>query len=171
MDGSWPGSSVHGILQARILEWIAISFSRVASWPRDETWVFCIAGRFFTIWVTNWPCNLWVWLYLIMPHKCVSFSRRSLTQKLKMTLISLWDMVSGLLITCLCAWKQVWNISVPIRSRTNNLSSSSGLFLQCGGPTELHYFIWGIWACTDYSIHEGFWSQSPAYTKGLLFYP
>ena len=80
----------------------------------------------FTVWVTNWPSNLWVWLYLIMPHKCVSFSRRSLTQKLKMTLISLWDMVSGLLISCLCAGKQVWTIGVPIRSSTNKLSSFSG---------------------------------------------
>ena len=50
MDYSPPGSSVHGILQARILEWLAISFSRGSSWPKDQTWVSCIAGRFFTIW-------------------------------------------------------------------------------------------------------------------------
>ena len=43
-----PGSSVHGILQARILEWAAISFSRGYSPPSDQTWVSCIAGRFFT---------------------------------------------------------------------------------------------------------------------------
>ena len=49
MDCSLPGSSVHGILKARILEWMAISFSRGSSWPRDRTWVSCIAGRFFTI--------------------------------------------------------------------------------------------------------------------------
>ena len=48
-----PGSSVHGILQARILKWVAIPFSRKSSLPRDWTWVFCIAGRFFTIWVTR----------------------------------------------------------------------------------------------------------------------
>ena len=53
MDCSPPGSSVHGILQARILEWTAISFSRGSSQPRDQTWVSCIAGRFFTIWVTR----------------------------------------------------------------------------------------------------------------------
>ena len=45
-------SSVHGILQARILEWVAIPFSRGSSWPRDWTRVSCIAGRFFTIWVS-----------------------------------------------------------------------------------------------------------------------
>ena len=48
MDCSRPGSSVHAILQARILEWVAISFSRGSSWPRDQTQVFCTAGRFFT---------------------------------------------------------------------------------------------------------------------------
>ena len=49
LDCSPPGSSVHGILQARILEWVAIPFSRGSSWPRDQTQVSCIAGRFFTV--------------------------------------------------------------------------------------------------------------------------
>ena len=44
MDCSPPGSSVHGILQARILEWVAIPFSRGSSWLRDWTWVSCIAA-------------------------------------------------------------------------------------------------------------------------------
>ena len=43
MDFSPPGSSVHEILQTRILEWVAIPFSRGSSWLRDQTWVFCIA--------------------------------------------------------------------------------------------------------------------------------
>ena len=47
-DCSPPGSFVHGILQARILEWVAISFSRGSSPPRNWTLVSCIAGRFFT---------------------------------------------------------------------------------------------------------------------------
>ena len=50
MDCSLPGSSVHGILQARILEWVDIPFPRGSSQPRDWTWGFCIVGRFFTIW-------------------------------------------------------------------------------------------------------------------------
>ena len=49
MDGSPPGCSVHGIFQARILEWVAMPFSRKSSQPRDQTRVSCIAGRFFTI--------------------------------------------------------------------------------------------------------------------------
>ena len=48
MDCSRPGSSVHGILQARILEWVAISFSRGTSRPRDWTHASCLAGGFFT---------------------------------------------------------------------------------------------------------------------------
>jgi len=48
MDCSSPGSSVHGISQARILEWVAISFSRGSSQPRDQTHISCIAGEFFT---------------------------------------------------------------------------------------------------------------------------
>ena len=45
-----PGSSVHGILQARILEWIASPFSRGSSWLKDQTQVSHIAGRFLTNW-------------------------------------------------------------------------------------------------------------------------
>ena len=55
MNYSPPGSSVHGILQARVLEWVAISFFKGSSWPRDPTWVSCIAGGFITIWATREP--------------------------------------------------------------------------------------------------------------------
>ena len=53
MDCSLPGSSIHGILQARTLEWVAISFSRGSSQPRDRTQVSCLVGRHFTIWATR----------------------------------------------------------------------------------------------------------------------
>ena len=53
IDGSSPGFPVPRILQARTLEWVAISFSRGSSWPRDQTWVSCLVGRSFTIWVTR----------------------------------------------------------------------------------------------------------------------
>ena len=53
MDCSPPGSFVHGILQARILEWVAILFSRRSPRPRDQTRVSCMSGRFFTIWATR----------------------------------------------------------------------------------------------------------------------
>ena len=50
MDCCQPGSPVHRILQARILEWVAMPFPRGSSQPRDRTHVSCIAGGFFTVW-------------------------------------------------------------------------------------------------------------------------
>ena len=55
VGSSLPGSSVQGILQARILEWGAISFTSRSSWLRDQTWSLALQGEtciFFTIWVT-----------------------------------------------------------------------------------------------------------------------
>ena len=49
VDWSLPGFSIHGILQARILEWVTISFSRGSSQPRDPTRVSCIGGRRFNL--------------------------------------------------------------------------------------------------------------------------
>ena len=86
MDCRPPGSSVHGILQARILEWVAISFSRESFWPRDQApvsclagWVSCIEGRFLAIratgkslWATVFSLfKLWLWLlfFLLLPLK------------------------------------------------------------------------------------------------------
>ena len=66
-DSLWPPWSVArqaplsmGILQARILEWLAMPSSRVSSQPRDQTQVSCIAGRFFTIWAMNSSNTYWV---------------------------------------------------------------------------------------------------------------
>ena len=53
MDCSLPGFSVHGILQARILEWVAIPFSRGSSQTRDRTQVSSFAGEFSNIWATR----------------------------------------------------------------------------------------------------------------------
>ena len=54
-----PGSSIHGILQARILEWVAISFSRGSSRPRDWTRVSRLAGRRFNLWATREALTCW----------------------------------------------------------------------------------------------------------------
>ena len=53
MDCSLPHSSLHGIFQARVLEWVAISFSRGSSQPRDQTQVFRNVGTRFTVWATR----------------------------------------------------------------------------------------------------------------------
>ena len=68
---SLPGSSVHGILQARILEWVAVPFSRGSSQPSYQTQVSGIVGRFFTVWATSeaflmgFPCGLPPWVSLV----------------------------------------------------------------------------------------------------------
>ena len=63
MDCSPPRSSIHGIFQARVLEWVAISFSRGSSWPRDWTRVSCTVGRCFTVWATVFksPNEFYTW--------------------------------------------------------------------------------------------------------------
>ena len=68
-----PSSSVHGIFQARILEWVAIPFSRRSSWPRNRIPVSHTAGRFFTIWATQKApqytievLKLYVYVYLFL---------------------------------------------------------------------------------------------------------
>ena len=63
MDCSLPGSSIPGILQAGILEWVAISFSKRSSQPSDQTQVSHIAGRSFTIWTTfSWSAHICAYL-------------------------------------------------------------------------------------------------------------
>ena len=79
MDCSPPGSTLHGILRERILERVAVPFSRGSSPPRDLTWVSCIAGRFFTIWSCKVPllsapyrwgnCSTKVLNYIMMLQK------------------------------------------------------------------------------------------------------
>ena len=63
MDCSLLDFSVPGIFQARILEWVATSFSRRSSQPRGQTWVSCIAGRFFTT-SANWEYHLYLIDYI-----------------------------------------------------------------------------------------------------------
>ena len=81
MDCSLSGSSVHGIFQARVLEWIAISFSRGSSWPRNWTQVSRIAGRHFTIWATREAHNRKAYAPLILHLLLVELSYRGLNTK------------------------------------------------------------------------------------------
>ena len=64
-DCSPPSYSVRGVLQARILEWVAVPFSRGSSWPRGWSPVSCIAGGFFTVWAIGKTLrSLLIWLSL-----------------------------------------------------------------------------------------------------------
>ena len=82
MDCSPPGSSVHGILQTRILVFIAIPFSRGSFWLRYQTWVSCIAGRFFTVCATKEALYTYTYIYsfkifvyiFIYLYKCILYS-------------------------------------------------------------------------------------------------
>ena len=60
MDCSLPGFSVHGVFQARILEWVAISFSRKFFQPRDWTRVSLIVGRHLTVWAIITKSDEWI---------------------------------------------------------------------------------------------------------------
>ena len=90
MGCSLSGSSVHGIFQARVLEWIAISFSKGSSRPRNQTWVSCIAGRRFTL--SHWGSHTHICLVLnyTLTSKLSRFIRDSL-------LATLWAVA-------LCPW-------------------------------------------------------------------
>ena len=70
MDCSLPGSSAHGISQARMLEWLAISFSRESSWPRDWTFTSCIEGGFFIAKPPGKPCWMWLVVCLFFKQIC-----------------------------------------------------------------------------------------------------
>ena len=87
MSNSLPPHGLYGIFQARILGWLAFPFSRRYSQPRDQTWVSCIAGRFFTIWATweapvcyevavNFPTNVYQkeWLMLNITNVLARFA-------------------------------------------------------------------------------------------------
>ena len=78
MDCSPPVSSVHGILQASILEWVVIPFSRRSSWHKDQTQVFCTAGRFFTVWTIR-EAHLTAYLHLISSFLEISLNLLSVT--------------------------------------------------------------------------------------------
>ena len=98
-DCNPPDSSVHGILQARILEWIAIPFSGVSSQPRDWTRVSCIASRFFTSEPPGKPIILYTWwlkpslfndksMLLLFPQLCLGLS---LVAQIVMNLPAMWE--------------------------------------------------------------------------------
>ena len=97
MDCSLPGISVHGIFQARILEWVATSVSRGSSQPRDQTWVDCIGRQILYL------------LYLIKLLSVIrKFSKIHIASKLKLQLFSICiDTKEGKMghINCECDWR------------------------------------------------------------------
>ena len=129
MDCSPPGTSVHGILQARILEWVAIPFSRGSSPPRDWTWVSwnsCIAGRFFTIWATREGPKAGA--YSIILSLCVCANTPSETApSLHINFLTLWRITASR-GTISFVWEQVvwlscsncsWSVDILFTGNNN----------------------------------------------------
>ena len=101
---SLPGFSVHRILQARILEWVAISFSRASSQPRDQTQVSCIACRFFTSETPGKPTYQWYFCYSSLNglRLCYSKTQQTMTpQSIVPILNRLWSLGDVLVISFL----------------------------------------------------------------------
>ena len=131
MDCSLPGSSIHGIFQARILEWVAISFSRRSSWPRDWTRVSCIVGRHFTIWATregSWKKSYDKLRQCIkkQSHHFASKGPYSQSYYLSFTHVQMWELdhKEDLALKNGCFWTWCWKrlLRVPWAGRSWNQS-------------------------------------------------
>ena len=109
MDCSPPGSSVHGILQARILEWVAMPSCRGSYWPRVQTCISCgscIAGRFFTAEPLGTGTGSMCLLIPILVLVSWKIRKRSLT------CLSTWRLIKRNFLGCVCVCGSLftWNI-------------------------------------------------------------
>jgi len=110
MDCSLPGSFVHGILQARILEWVAISFSRGSSQPRNQTQISHTAGRFFTDWATREDhCGTYIYIFngILLSYKkeCIRVSPNEVDEPTEYcTKWSKWERERQILYINACLW-------------------------------------------------------------------
>ena len=125
VDCSLPSSSVHGILQARILEWVAVSFSRGSSRPKDRTRVSCIGGRHFNLWATREAP--WKW-YKIQISVFVNFHWNTSTH---LFACCLWLLASNVCWVCITGILQPTKPCLPsdsLQKKKNLLTSTLGSF-------------------------------------------
>ena len=154
---SLPVSSVHGVFQAKILGWVAISFSSRSSWLRDWTWVSCIIGRYFTIWATGevtlvqsvvlLPAFLWSWsVYLNLPRLIVLIFKEELIE----TIAKINEMVHHERLDMYMARRKH---SVIARNRKNGCQSiGSCLWLQVTRFQVLNFESWVNWQVFSHHI-------------------
>ena len=138
MDCSLPGSSIHGILQARILECVAIPFSRESSQPRNRTWVSFTAGRFFTIWAIGKPLYV-IYIFFFMIIKNVSEGWINLWVFANLSGVAAWNAVSY--YNCLC------HEDIPEASRisvanTHRLKPSFQSFVCMNVFIQIYWYTW-----------------------------
>ena len=151
-DCSLPGSSVHGVFQARTLEWVAVLFSREFSQPGDPTQVSHMADRFFTIRATREA--LWLERVEVFNQKSgLEFLHH--LNFLRFLLFSLWKIKSRLFCTCLGFWnlvsqRKLPNIPSPL-CNGSECSLSSRLL-----PTDTTH----VFGCSDHPF--------PAWQHSLL---
>ena len=133
MDCSPPGSSAHGILQARILEWLSISFSRGSSQPRDETHVSCVVRLILYHWNTRKALNINIQTCNIQMNKtCI-----------------LWRYIHPWVRICM------WGKSKGVEIGGNERQQSQRDAFQ--GLVGIIFIIWGIWftqLCTHKNKNE-----------------
>ena len=99
LDCSSPGSSVHVILQERILKWVAMPSSKGPSWPRDQTQVSCIAGRFFIVWATRKAFIVSLYMHakslLSLGSWCTQDFSCALQESVSPVLCNFWQIYGG----------------------------------------------------------------------------
>ena len=117
MDCSLPGSCVHGIFHARVLEWVAISFSRIFSRPRDWTQVSRIVGRRFTVWAKMEIKHLLIWRLWAQNTNYIHLQKSEMY-----CLIEFW--------VCRCTCPTSANQTSPALSSTMILLPSDSFFLS-----------------------------------------
>ena len=163
MDCSLPGSSVHGIFQARILKWASISFSRGSSPLRDQTWVSCIAGRCFAVWATR---EAWKKAYILkflgrsasikVRRKKTGWQRSSLSCR---QILILWSSDSSA-----CSMDSTTKIDLKIHF----FPIATILFLLCWTNQMVYEFVplpicEYDWIWKDVLLNVSFWQLDTAF--------
>ena len=139
MDCSPPGSSVHEILQATVLEWVAISFSRGSSWPRDQTQVSCTAGRFFTDWTTREAQTKYILALSKQPRQGLPRRYKGLsTLKMQVGCIQGWRNPVQLAL-CFCYVHYCYSVLSPSCTDWNQMLHSAETPRLCSSQ------YWTIW--------------------------
>ena len=142
MDCSLPGSSAHGILQARTLEWVAILFSRRSSQPRDQTQVSLIAGRFSTVWATREALERWSKLsdYLTLLE---AGSLRAGCQYIQMLVGTVFPAERWVPSHCVFTWPFLVRVEkdITLFSSSYKFTDSTGLRLFHRVSVFLSYFF------------------------------
>ena len=180
VDCSPPGSSVHGILQARILESVAMPSPRGSSPPRDQTQVFYTAGKFFIIWVTREVLTVWVPTYPArasstsdpVPSSPLRFRTTSLSRPYLLSELYSWPQTHSPCTSLLSSWvpppgctaflsslKQAYLLCFPIETRLFPLDFCPGCFTYDSTVIYLFTCVPGYTASSPWGEQPGFSCQ------------